>query len=151
LIGREELEWMRRTGWKREIEAVCETWVGGLVGYLTWKLRRALGLMDGGMGDDSRMEEDIMVLDGMEVNLDSESGDGDGGVLAVDDDGKTDIIVGETSVERDGFQKLEEDILAFEDDVKENQYFEDLKDDILDLDDMDLDDFDMDINVISDI
>jgi hypothetical protein len=143
---------MRRTGGKREIEAVCETWVGGLVGYLTWKLRRALGLADGRIGDDSQMEEDIMVLDRMEVNSRRSEVAG-GGVLTmtVDEGVETAVVVRETYVGRGGLQELEEDILAFEDDDKENQHFEDLKDDILDLDDMGLDDFDMDINVISDI
>jgi len=37
---------MKEHDGKREIEAVCDTFEGGLIGYLTWKLRIALGLED---------------------------------------------------------------------------------------------------------
>jgi hypothetical protein len=33
---------MQETDGKREIEAVCDTWKGGLVGYLTWKIKQFL-------------------------------------------------------------------------------------------------------------
>jgi len=27
---------------KREIEAICDTWEGGIVGYLVWKIKQSL-------------------------------------------------------------------------------------------------------------
>lgn len=33
---------MREENGKREIEAVCDVWEGGLVGYLEWKIREFL-------------------------------------------------------------------------------------------------------------
>jgi len=47
---------MKRKNGKREIEAVCETWEGGLVGYLIWKLRQAFDM-------------DEITLDNMEVGI----------------------------------------------------------------------------------
>ena len=33
---------MREVNGKREIEAVCDAWEGGLIGYLTWKIKQCL-------------------------------------------------------------------------------------------------------------
>lgn len=33
---------MQEIDGKREIEAVCDTWEGGLVGYLIWKIKQLL-------------------------------------------------------------------------------------------------------------
>lgn len=41
--SRDELRWMGEKGWKREIEAVCDAFEGGLVGYLTWKISEVFG------------------------------------------------------------------------------------------------------------
>ena len=43
---------MKDVNGKREIEAVCETWEGGLVGYLVWKIKRVLLQMEEGRGYD---------------------------------------------------------------------------------------------------
>ena len=157
--GREELEWMKLSGGKREIEAVCESWVGGLIGYLTWKLRSALGLVE---MPDGEMDEDIMAL---------EQGDESGYIeSAVEETGLTAAAAEVMEREALGWdgdhesyvvRELEEDILALGDD-EVNQSDEDILDlankekqsdeDILDLDDdMSLDDLDMDIDGISDI
>ena len=42
LILRMRLEWMKRRNGKREIEAICDTWQGGLISYLIWKINRYL-------------------------------------------------------------------------------------------------------------
>jgi hypothetical protein len=38
----EELKWMQESNGKREIEAVYDSWKGGLVGYLVWKIKQIL-------------------------------------------------------------------------------------------------------------
>jgi len=72
---RDELRWMKRRNGKREIEAVCETWEGGLIGYLIWKLRQALDMDEitlenmelDGVGEGKEDIEDIGMM-----NLESE-------------------------------------------------------------------------------
>jgi len=151
---------MRVSRRKREIEAVCESWVGGLIGYLTWKLRSALGLVE---MPDGEMDEDIMALEQGDESGYFESTVEEAGLTAADDE-----VMERESLEWDGdhescvVRELEEDILALGDD-EVNPFDEDILDlvdekakqrdeDILDLDDdMALDDLDMDIDGISDI
>ena len=134
LMRREELEWMRRVGGKREIEAVCETWVGGLVGYLTWKLRRVLRITD--LEVEGEME-DIIALEGMQGISHTEERDPSSISGAVMETGNLASTVEAKDYES---RKSEEDILlqVDDDEDKENQYFEDIEEDILDLDDMNL-------------
>jgi hypothetical protein len=63
--GREEVRWMVEGGRKREIEAVCEGFDGGLVGYLEWKIREALNNDEGEFGGDgdSEMADVDMIWD----------------------------------------------------------------------------------------
>lgn len=125
---------MRRVGGKREIEAVCESWVGGVCGYLTWKLKRVLGV--DGTGEDGGME-DFISLERIEGTMEMEES-----------------IFG-LAVERESFElhELEDDILLLvdNDDDKENYYLEEMENNILDLDDMDLADFNIDVDGIIDI
>lgn len=67
--GRRELRWMLDGNGKREIEAVCETWEGGLEGYLVWKLTRLLTLekeQEKGI-DFDEMYEDTLTGDTDEI------------------------------------------------------------------------------------
>ena len=81
--GRREVRLMLERGHgKREIEAVCETWEGGLEGYLVWKITRLLQLIrdDEGidfeeMCEDSLMEDTDDILDINDVT-DTDSCDG---------------------------------------------------------------------------
>ena len=43
---------MKDVNGKREIEAVYDTWKGGLVGYLVWKIQRVLLQMEKDIGID---------------------------------------------------------------------------------------------------
>jgi hypothetical protein len=57
-----ELKWMQEVNGKKEIEAVCDTWKGGLEGYLVWKIKRILGLEEDDMdwvGSDD-WDEDLV-------------------------------------------------------------------------------------------
>jgi hypothetical protein len=148
---RKELEEMRESGFKREIEAVCEIWEGGLVGYLTWKLSKVLGLEentiekgveeDNILFDETRGEDNITSdmgihgLDSSYENKDSEIGGTD--FLALNE--MQGLALLKTNLK-------EEDITALRDHNKENQYFVDLAmEDILALEDMDLDYIDIDM------
>jgi hypothetical protein len=81
--GRREVRLMLERGnGKREIEAVCETWEGGLEGYLVWKITRLLQLIrdDEGidfeeMCEDSLIEDTDDILDINDVT-DTDSCDG---------------------------------------------------------------------------
>ena len=53
---------------KREIEAVCETWEGGLEGYLVWKLTRLLAM-------DKQHEEGIKFEEMCEDTLTGDTDD----------------------------------------------------------------------------
>jgi len=151
---------MRVSGGKREIEAVCESWVGGLMGYLTWKLRSALGLSGTGAGE---MDEDIMALEqGDEPGYIESAMEETNLTAAADEVMERESLGGDGDHESCVVRELEEDILALWDD-EVNPFDEDIFDltddkekqsdeDILDLDDdMALDDLDMDIDGISDI
>jgi hypothetical protein len=76
---REELRWMREHDGKREIEAVCDTFEGGLIGYLAWKVRTALGVdhePDTGIGLEE-VEDVVNDSGGVELNI-SDMSDIDG-------------------------------------------------------------------------
>jgi len=83
--GRRELRWMLGEGnGKREIEAVCETWEGGLEGYLVWKINRlllALQKDDEGIHFEEMCDEDSLIEhtdDMLDINdiMDADSNDG---------------------------------------------------------------------------
>ena len=60
---------MREMNGKREIEAVCDTWEGGLIVYLTWKIKQFLEHWE----DD---EKGIDLVDLQENILDDKEVDG---------------------------------------------------------------------------
>jgi len=142
------------SGYKREIETVCEIWEGGLVGYLTWKLRKVLGLDEetietGVEGDDilfderrPRCKEDIPTNKDSS-GLDSRDGNNESEIA------ETDLLtlneMQDLALLKSNFEG--EDILPFIDDEnKENQYFEDFRrEDILHLEDTDLAYIDIDM------
>lgn len=60
---------MREVNGKREIEAICDTWEGGLVEYLIWKIKRFLKYLE--------EEENGINLDDLQENtLDDDEMDG---------------------------------------------------------------------------
>ena len=148
---------MRESGYKREIESVCEIWEGGLVGYLTWKLRKVLGLdqetieigveQDNILFDERRprckedipTDKDLSGPDSMDGNNDSETAETD---LLMPNE-MQDLVLLKTKLEGETI------LPSIDDEDKENQYFEDFRtEDILHLEDMDL--AFMDIDMIRD-
>jgi len=68
---------------KREIEAVCETWEGGLEGYLVWKINRLLPTLqkeNEGVNLDEMLENTLIeeTDDKLDINdvTDTDSCDG---------------------------------------------------------------------------
>jgi hypothetical protein len=58
---RDELLWIKKVGGKREIEAVCDFWEDGIVGYLYHKLSQELEVaMDTDEIDFTELQDDIM-------------------------------------------------------------------------------------------
>lgn len=61
---------MQEVDGKREIEAVCDTWEGGLVGYLAWKIKQ---LLEEDTGIDfidllDNMSHDLDITETMEMD-----------------------------------------------------------------------------------
>jgi hypothetical protein len=57
---------MQESNGKREIEAVCDSWNGGLVGYLVWKIKRTLHVEEDEMdwiGSDDLDDDLVDVAD----------------------------------------------------------------------------------------
>jgi len=144
---------MRELGFKREIETVCEIWKGGLVGYLTWKLSKVLGLDDEivkvGVEEDHILFDEIRGEDGITTDKclserDSRIQDKDSEIV------ETDLFLMRNEMQDLALMKsmaAEEDILALIDDEdKENHNFEDFgREDILDLENRNLDYMDIDM------
>jgi hypothetical protein len=60
---------MREVNGKREIEAVCDTWEGGLIEYLKWKIKQFLEHWE-------EEENGINLVDLQETTLDDNEMDG---------------------------------------------------------------------------
>jgi hypothetical protein len=60
---------MREANGKREIEAICDTWEGGLVEYLIWKIKKFLKYWE-------EEENGINLVDLEENTLDDDEMDG---------------------------------------------------------------------------
>src|ERR1700722_7941963 len=95
---------MAETNGKREIEAVCDTWGGGLIGYLLWKIRRKMEELnndDLGSIDSAEMDE----MDTAKVNLDIN----DEGDITMDDLNNWDFIESLEDEDDDGIMDLDDD------------------------------------------
>ena len=55
-------------GGKREIEAVCDVFEGGLMGYLTWKIKTALHLNDDQEDNAIALQELDTISDDLQID-----------------------------------------------------------------------------------
>jgi hypothetical protein len=102
---------MAETNGKREIEAVCDTWEGGLIGYLLWKIGRRmeeLNKEDSGGIDSGELDE----MDMAEVNPDINDEDD----ITIGDLDNWDVKEILADEDDDGIMDLEDDNIPDEND-----------------------------------